>query len=105
MKHIEAIGLALVIAAVLGGWAQSALDRPGDLDMACVLRLKAGGSEASLWNQNCARVVEMRTLSATDLARPISAGNAQAGNSHVKLAPCAAVEFATALGQPCVGAD
>ena len=60
MSYTEAIGLALVIAAVLGGWARSAFERPGDPDIACVPRLESSGGEVALRNLHCSHVVGLR---------------------------------------------
>ena len=102
MTYTEAIGLALVIAAVLGGWARFALERPGDSDKACVLRLEPGGGDVVLWNLHCSHLAEMRALDRTMLAANIRAGNAQAGIAQVINAPPhAGTAFAATGGQRC----
>jgi hypothetical protein len=73
LKHAEAIGLALVIAAVLGGWVVSALERAADPEKVCALRVTPGGADESLWNLHCTHVAEVRARN-----RPMLAGNGRA---------------------------
>jgi hypothetical protein len=73
LKHAEAIGLALVIAAVLGGWVISAFERAADPEKVCALQVKPGSADESLWNLHCTHVAEMRSRH-----RPMLAGNGRA---------------------------
>ncbi len=80
MRYREAIGLALVIAAALGGWAGTILEHAADPEIACVLRPSPGSVDESLWNLHCAHVAEMRALS-----RPTQlAGQDRAIPSHAR---------------------
>jgi hypothetical protein len=102
MSYTEAIGLALVITAVLGGWARSAFERPGDPDIACVLRLEPSGGEAALRNLHCSHAAETRARRRPTLAGNVRGGNAQAGNAQViSAAPHVGAAFAAATDQPC----
>jgi hypothetical protein len=102
MSYTEAIGLALVIAAVLGGWARSAFERPGDPDIACVLRLEPSGGEVALRNLHCLHVAATGLRRRPTLAGNVRAGDAQAGNAQVlSAAPHVGAAFAAAMDQPC----
>jgi hypothetical protein len=101
MKYTEAIGLALVIAGVLGAWAHSALERPEAPDMACELQLNSGGSEVSFRNLHCSHVAQMRTLHQPALAGHVQAGDSQAASSGLR----AGAELAAAMGQACDDAN
>jgi hypothetical protein len=90
LKHAEAIGLALVIAAVLGGWMISALERAADPEKVCALRVKPGSADESLWNLHCTHVAEIRARN----NRPMLAGNGGTG-----------AELSAVMGHPAADSD
>ena len=106
MKYTEAIGLALVIAAVMGGWLRSSLEPPNDADKACALRLEPGGGEVALWNRHCSHLAEMRTQRRLTLAGNVPAEYGQAGNSQgISTTSSAGADLVAAMGRPCDDAD
>ena len=61
VRYPEAIVLALAIAAALGGWASTVLERPANPEKVCAQQLKPGVDEL-LWNVHCAQVAANRAL-------------------------------------------
>jgi hypothetical protein len=93
MKYTEAIGLALVIAAVLGSSASIVLERGADPEIACAVRPSPGSVDESLWNLHCAHVAEMRALD-----RPTQlAGHGRTIPHHT---PPAGAEPSAVIGHP-----
>jgi hypothetical protein len=100
MKYTEAIGLVLVIAAVLGGWVRSSFEPPNDPDRACMLRLEPGGAEVALQTLHCSHAAEMRTQ------HQPTVGHVQAESSQGTFATShAGAQLAAAMRQPCDDAD
>jgi hypothetical protein len=61
VRYPEAIVLALAIAAALGGWASTVLERAADPEKVCAQQLKPAVDEL-LWNVHCGHVAANREL-------------------------------------------